>query len=221
MNSHKFVAIVVSFLFINFYAANGQGDPKAVRKEWAKKMKEVDPLEYKRMVEESQANKADLAAKSSTISEMQTSISQKEEEIRKLKEDLLKSNSDHKNLNEEHTSYKKSVQTATAPAKNTVDLTANNPETKEKLYKGGVIFKVQIGAFKNKDLVKYFENNKNFSGDVDADGVKKYTLGYFNDYWEADNFKKYIREMGVKDAWIVAYKDGKRVNLRDVLEGLL
>jgi len=80
---------------------------------------------------------------------------------------------------------------------------------------------VQIGAFKNKDLAKYFENNKNFSGDVDADGVKKYTLGYFNDYWEADNFKKYIREMGVKDAWIVAYKNGQRVNLRDVLEGLL
>jgi hypothetical protein len=84
-----------------------------------------------------------------------------------------------------------------------------------------VIFKVQIGSFKNKDLAKYFNNNPNFSGDIDEDGSKKYTLGYFREYWEADTFKKYLREMGVKDAWIVSYKDGKRVSIKDVLEGAL
>jgi hypothetical protein len=80
---------------------------------------------------------------------------------------------------------------------------------------------VQIGAFRDKNLQKYFKNHKNFSGEVDADGTKKYTLGCFKDYWEADNFKKYMREMGVTDAWIVAYKDGKRVPIKDVLEGLI
>lgn len=221
MNIVKIVVVTLSLLL--FFINNGvaQVDPKAQRKEWSKKMKDMDPLEFKRIFEEAQNSRAEIAAKTATLSELQTTVSQKDEEIRKLKEELDKSNSQHKDLHEEHTSYKKSVQTATAPSKNTVDLTHNNPETQEKLYKGGVIFKVQIGAFKNKDLVKYFENNKNFSGDVDADGIKKYTLGYFNDYWEADNFKKYIREMGVKDAWIVAYKNGQRVNLRDVLEGLL
>ena len=29
------------------------------------------------------------------------------------------------------------------------------------------------------------------------------TIGIFRDYWEADTFKKYMREMGVKDAIIV------------------
>ncbi len=221
MRNYKFVLALLSFFLVNIFYASAQDNPKAIRKEWAKKMKGMDPLEFKRLFDESQANKSDIAAKTSTINELQSGLSQKDEEIRKLKEDLEKSNAEHKNLHEEHASYKKSVQTATSSTQNTVDITHNNPETKEKLYKGGVVFKVQIGAFKNKDLAKYFENNKNFSGDVDADGVKKYTLGYFNDYWEADNFKKYIREMGVKDAWIVAYKNGQRVNLRDVLEGLL
>jgi len=32
---------------------------------------------------------------------------------------------------------------------------------------------------------------------------------------EADNFKDYLREMGVKDAWVVCYKNGKRVALKD------
>jgi hypothetical protein len=85
----------------------------------------------------------------------------------------------------------------------------------------GVVYKVQIGSFKNKDLTKYFDNNPNFSGDIDPDGTKKYTLGVFTDYWEADKFKKALREMGVKGAWIVAYKNGQRVNVKDALEGTL
>ena len=34
-------------------------------------------------------------------------------------------------------------------------------------------------------------------------------------------FKKYMREMGVKDAWIVPYRDGERVEIKDVLEGVV
>ena len=84
----------------------------------------------------------------------------------------------------------------------------------------GVVFKVQIGAFRNKDLSKYFDNTENFSGETE-DGVQKITLGRFSDYWEADTFKKYLREMGVNDAWIVPYKDGVRVAMKDVLEGVI
>jgi hypothetical protein len=85
----------------------------------------------------------------------------------------------------------------------------------------GVIFKVQIGAFKNKDLAKYFENNPNFGGEVKESEPQKITIGIFRDYWEADKFKKYMREMGVKDAWIVPYRDGERVEIKDVLEGVV
>ena len=47
------------------------------------------------------------------------------------------------------------------------------------------------------------------------------TIGIFRDYWEADTFKKYLREMGVKDAWIVPFKDNVRVEIKDVLEGVV
>ena len=48
----------------------------------------------------------------------------------------------------------------------------------------------------------------------------RYTLGIFRDYPEADNFKKYMREMGVSDAWIVSYNDGVRVPLKEVLDNV-
>ena len=78
-----------------------------------------------------------------------------------------------------------------------------------------------VGAFKNKDLQKYFDNNPNLGGEVKEGEPQKITLGIFRDYWEADEFKKYMREMGVKDAWIVPFRDGQRVEIKDVLEGVV
>jgi hypothetical protein len=62
-----------------------------------------------------------------------------------------------------------------------------------------------------------FIGHRRFHAEEDQDGVKKYTIAAFRDYWEADLFKKYLREMGVNDAWIVSYKDGVRVQIESVL----
>src|SRR5690606_27520629 len=97
----------------------------------------------------------------------------------------------------------------------------STPVINEMDYSQGVVFKVQIGAFKNKDLQKYFDNNPNLGGEVKQDEPQRITIGIFRDYWEADEFKKYMREMGVKDAWIVPYRDGQRVEIKDVLEGVV
>lgn len=83
----------------------------------------------------------------------------------------------------------------------------------------GIVFKVQIGAYKERDM-KDFDGQEHFSIDTEED-IQKFSLGNFRDYWEADSFKKHLREMGVKDAWIVSYKDGVRVPIKDVLEGII
>ena len=96
-----------------------------------------------------------------------------------------------------------------------------NPVVNPMDFSKGVVFKVQVGAFKNKDLSKYFDNNPNFGGEAaakDAGDPQRITIGIFRDYWEADTFKKYMRDMGVKDAWIVPYRDGTRVEIKDVMD---
>jgi len=129
-----------------------------------------------------------------------------------------KSKSHHEEMEDLKMQLAEKDQKITELTKQIEDLKANSSKATSGSA-NGIVFKVQVGTFKNKDLSKYFENNKNFSGDTDEDGSKKYTLGNFTEYWEADNFKKYLREMGVKDAWLVAYKNGSRVNIKDVLEG--
>lgn len=195
----NWIALVILVAMLGAVPAQAQKktkEEKAAEKEWKKKLKDLEPSQLKALYDEKDALAKDKADLNSRVVDLETQLSDKNTEIDKVKAQLQES--------------EKKIADAQATA------AKNGPGAPMTM--NGVMFKVQVGAFKNKDLTKYFQNSKNFSGDVDADGTKKYTLGYFPDYWEAENFKKYLREMGVKDAWIVAYKDGNRVEIKEVLE---
>jgi len=192
--------ILMAACLITAASVQAQEVDKAVLKAWKKRLKETDPLEFKRILEDRELMTADLVkAKQENISQASV-LSTREAEIAALKEEVEKLKS----------------RPAEVIQPTTKDVIPSSVASGE-----GVTYKVQIGAFRNKDLVKFFKNSPNFSGDVDSDGAKKYTLGQFTDYWEADNFKKYLREMGVTDAWVVSYKNGERVSIKDALEGAL
>lgn len=183
---------------------------KAEKKEWKKKAKKYvkAPEMLKNLIDESQSLNGQISKLQADNNNFQSRMSDKDSRISELEDDMTKLRSDLG-------SAKKEVREMKAAATTTEPTPGKRPAMK------GVVFKVQIGAFRNKDLSKYFENNENFSGETDGDGTQKVTLGIFVDYWEADTFKKYLREMGVRDAWIVPYKDGTRVAIKDVLEGVV
>jgi hypothetical protein len=179
---------------------------KAEKKEWKKKAKEYskNPAELKSLIEAKQTAEADNSTLKGQVGTLNSEVSDKNAKIADLEDQLAKMRSDLTTTKAELAQLKE-----TPPAPNPMD------------FSKGVIFKVQIGAFKNKDLAKYFDNNPNFGGEATEKGEQRFTIGVFRDYWEADKFKKYMREMGVKDAWIVPFKDGIRVEIKDVLEGVV
>jgi len=179
---------------------------KKEKKEWKKKAKEYskNPANLKQLIEDKETAQGQLTSLNQKLADLQSSVSNKDARITELEDQLSQARSQLTSARAELAALKESP----APA---------NPMD----FSQGVIFKVQIGAFKNKDLAKYFENNPNFGGEVKEDEPQKITIGIFRDYWEADQFKKYMREMGVKDAWIVPYRDGERVEIKDVLEGVV
>ncbi len=174
---------------------------KAEKKEWKQTKKAMNLEEFKNMVEENNSLKQQINQLNGDFSDMESELQEKTEEVSVLQAKV-------QNLEQDLAE--------TSVLDISGDETPNNTKVAP-----GVIFKVQIGAFRNKDLSKYFDASDNFGGEVDADGTQRYTLGNFKDYWQADKFKKYLRDMGVKDAWIVPYKDGRRVPMKDVLEGVI
>ncbi|MCA6379778.1 MAG: Ezrin/radixin/moesin family protein [Cytophagales bacterium] len=178
---------------------------KKEKKEWKKKAKEFakNPANLKTLVETKQIVETDNSALKGQVSTLNGQVSDKNAKIAELEDQISKMRSELTSTKAELAQLKE------------------NPPINPMDFSKGVVFKVQIGAFKNKDLAKYFDNNPNFGGEATDKGEQKYTIGVFRDYWEADKFKKYLRGMGVKDAWIVPFKDGQRVDIKDVLEGVV
>ncbi|XOV92620.1 MAG: SPOR domain-containing protein [Bacteroidota bacterium] len=198
-----FVILAVS---VAYFDATAQEMDKKEKKEWKKRVKKLEPEEYKGLIEENRSLKSQVSSLRNELNGVDAKISEKDDQIAQYSGQI----SDLRN------------QLAQAQARAQQAASAPRPQPKDDGgidESVGVVFKVQIGAFTNKDLSKYTENSKTFSQE-EGDGVKRFTLGVFRDYWEADTFKKYLREMGVKDAWIVSYKDGVRVPIKDVLEGI-
>ena len=201
----KNLAILLCLVFTFVAVNNVQAQlSKKEAKEWKNKAKDLkkNPDQLKQLYDDNASMKDEITGYKRQISSLESDLKSKNSTIDQLTENM-------KNLQAELDAAKQKA--ADAAKQKPTGLVYDD---------SGVVFKVQIGAFRSKDLSKYFNNTENFSGETD-DGVQKITLGRFRDYWEADTFKKYLREMGVKDAWIVPYKDGTRVAMKDVLEGVI
>ena len=181
---------------------------KAEAKEWKKKAKEYrkNPSSLKQFTDAKSTAENTVVKQNGDLKQMQVTLSDKNAKIAELEDQIARMRSELT-----------AVQTELAQLK-------ENPPVNAMDFSKGVVFKVQIGAFKNKDLSKYFDNNPNFGGEAagkDAADPQRITIGIFRDYWEADTFKKYMRDMGVKDAWIVPYKDSQRVEIKDVMDAVM
>ena len=176
---------------------------KAEAKAWKKRMKSTSVEEYKELVEGKEDAEAAIVDMESEVSALNEENARLQQELEGAQAALLEQAKVE--ASEEAVDDDNAFADDSAPMK-----------TDSK----GIVYKVQIGAYKNFDLKKYFDNNANFSGEIGDDGLYRYSIGVFSDYWEADQFKKYMREMGVKGAWVVSYKNGERIDIKDALEGV-
>ncbi|MDN3723518.1 N-acetylmuramoyl-L-alanine amidase [Aequorivita sp. SDUM287046] len=90
--------------------------------------------------------------------------------------------------------------------------------TKEEIYEG-IHFKVQLAATSKKLDTKA----SNFKGLKDVvrtkeDGLYKYYYGDTSDYNKIQVMKTFVQQKGFPSAYIVAYKNGKKVNVQEVLK---
>lgn len=79
-----------------------------------------------------------------------------------------------------------------------------------------VIYKIQIGVYKNKISPDIFNGLSPVSEDPYEGGVR-YSVGAFPKFDYAKQAKAHVVEVGLKDAFIVAYFQGKRISIKDAL----
>ncbi|SEJ32991.1 hypothetical protein SAMN05192553_103284 [Cyclobacterium xiamenense] len=192
MNFNKlYTLLFLGLLLISCSPKTIGGLSKEEYASWKQQKKELTPEGYKNLVETNEQ----LAEENRSFSEKEANLNQviedKNNEISRLTQQLSRMGTQ-------------------ASGDRPVADTETNP------WDRGVVFKVQLAAFDDYDLRELTENGSDLKI-IDQDGYIKYVLGQFRDYEMADAFKKKLRKIGVKEAWIVPYKDGERVPLKEVL----
>lgn len=100
-------------------------------------------------------------------------------------------------------SFDASSSTYIKPSVNKVDMT-------------GLVFKVQVGAFKNTIDESRFSSISNLSKESTSTGVVRYFGGEYMDYKEALDRSSQLDSKGFKGAFVVPYRNGKRISLTEL-----
>ncbi len=181
------------------------GDPqKQLKKEWKKKAKSYvkNPLALKAREESFQKQVQDrdrqLEEMQRRNRELAEQIAQLEDQLRARQYSIDSMQSEVLRLKAAYEAEKKQSRLDVMP---------------------GLVFKVQIGAFRLFDMRKYAQDNPFFETEALGD-INRYTVGRFRDLALAEAFQKDLKRLGIRDAWIVPFKDGVRITMKEAKEML-
>ncbi|MCW3078330.1 MAG: hypothetical protein JWO32_2939, partial [Bacteroidetes bacterium] len=82
----------------------------------------------------------------------------------------------------------------------------------------GLIFRVQIGAFKTKLPDNAFRGLNPLNAETASNGYIRYTAGNFNKPENAMAVKNDLKNLGYTDAFVVVFYNGKRITMNEALE---
>lgn len=89
------------------------------------------------------------------------------------------------------------------------ELSENQPSVTDR-----IIYTVQIGAYKHKNLSLYSDNLINFR-EIKEGEFNKYSIGTFSTLNEAKKFRREMVKLGFKNAFIASYKNNKRIRIEE------
>lgn len=83
---------------------------------------------------------------------------------------------------------------------------------------GGLVYKVQVGAFRNPLPQDHFKEFAPISGEKLNNGITRYMVGYFKKFVPANEAKTEVNGIGYSDAFVVAYCNGVRITIEQALQ---
>ena len=82
----------------------------------------------------------------------------------------------------------------------------------------GIIYQVQVGAFRQKIDPTIFNGLSPLVGEKTTSGIVRYKVGYFRGFTSANMAKGRIRKLGFNDAFVVVFYNGNRISVEQADE---
>ncbi|GIV39614.1 MAG: hypothetical protein KatS3mg033_1414 [Thermonema sp.] len=185
-------------LTIYFFLANAPGAIAQMSREeakhWYNIYKKTSPLEFKALVEGNDSLRRIKANKQKEVQALRTAIIEKEQLLMRLRNENRLLEEEVREIN------------ASRPL----------PSVRQGVYMRirfqGVVKGVEIPdrILKNTDMHAYQYDNETF-----------YVVGYFKDYWLAENFRKHLLQLGIPNPEIIAFCNGIPMDMKDALAIIL
>lgn len=94
---------------------------------------------------------------------------------------------------------------------------ASNPIPVDQKIPDGLVFRVQVGAFKSPIPNNTFKGLTPVNAQTTPNGFLRYTVGNFEKFEEATGVKNDLRKMGYNDAFVVVFYNGQRITVNEAI----
>ncbi len=94
---------------------------------------------------------------------------------------------------------------------------ASNPIPIDQKIPDGLVFRVQVGAFKAPIPNNTFKGLTPVNAQTTPNGFLRYTVGNFDKFDDATGVKNDLRKMGYNDAFVVVYYNGQRITVNEAI----
>lgn len=201
MNQKTFLSIlmILGLLFAGAGDLSAQKMTKKEKKKWKKEAKKYKKnpeqlAQLKGQVSDLKQEKLDLEQQ---LTNVQTASVQKDKKIEELERNYYSALAE---LEQTKASFEE----------------FSDPQGDPEVLPMGIIFRVQIGAYRENQINGTLDTTEELDLEQSAD-VQKVVVGQFRNYQDADALRLGLQRMGVQDAWIVSYRDGVRISIEEAL----
>ncbi len=147
------------------------------------------------------------------MEDIEMTLDSNDAQIKRLKDELAYTDMNQTEMVNKVNAYKREVeklQGENETLKNWNDSTfVASGKIDEKHETSGTVYKVQLGLYKSFNINKYFDTPRYIGYEL-VNGMNRYIISYFDNEKVATDFVKDIRKLGIKDAFVAKYVDGKR-----------
>ncbi len=180
---------------------------KAIKKELKQYRK--DPMSYQKLKDEHRLFRKQKEDAERQLSALRVDQGQGNDQLARKQEEVS-------DLNNQLMSAQSTIQRLEAELANRPTTTMDPPPMPRDNFLAGLVYRVQIGAYRKATVPGQAESSDQMTVES-SDGMQKILIGNFRNYDEAKELGDYFKRIGLRDAWVVPYRDGQRITLKEAL----
>jgi len=223
------IPILVLALFIGGLTTALAQEAKTERqiaREWKKRLRAMNPLEFKALHEEHAMLKAENTRISTDLVTTMSQLDSAKQEVEAYRStvsvqkesynDLMAKYEDLSAQMESSSAFVTASEPAAKKSKGAIGGSKNLAGGEALTKSAGVVFSVQVGIVERQEVAHKFAKSAILVKDASS-GTTRVMMGAFRNFASADVLKEQMRELGIRDAWVVAYKDGQRISVSSAM----